>query len=1093
MAGALATREARGLCAGDRSRTRSRYVIAQFFIERPVMANVIAILMLVLGAVALDVLPVAQYPQLTPPTIQVTTSFPGAGAKAVQQQVARAIEQQVNGVEGMLYMQSYASNDGNYSLTVSFAVGTDPDQAQVAVQNRVNIALPTLPTAVQQQGVSTKKKSTAILQIITITSSAAAHDALFLSNYASLQVRDRLARLPGVADVNVFGIGEYSMRVWLDTAQMAQRGLDPADVINVINQRNQTISAGQIGMPPAPKGQQQQLTLTVDSPLSDAAEFGNLIVKSAADGSITRLRDVARLELGSVNYNQDFHFDNKAAGGITIYQLPDANALDTAKAVRAELERMKVSFPAGVRYDIPFDTTVFVKASIREIYQTLLEAGVLVLIVILMFLQSWRAAMVPATTVPVTIVGAFAAMALLGFTINFLTLFALVLCIGIVVDDAIVVVEGVAQKIDAGKPAKQAAIDAMHELIGPIIGITLVLTAVFIPAAFISGITGQMYRQFALVIAATAVLSGINAITLKPTQSAQYLRPLDPNRRPNRFSSMFNRRFEQVETRYLQMIRTLLDHRVLCTVAALALMLAAGYGFLRIPSEFLPAEDQGYVMIAVQLPDAASLERTQRALKQVVDASLKVPGVAHAISFGGVSPLDGDSMLSSNATLSNGGLVYVTLKDWHDRGADADLKTIRARLSAEVARIGEANARVLVPPPINGLGISSGFQMQVLLVDGSNDFQKMGAVTDALVKAAAADPKIQFAFTSLRARVPQVQLLVNRARAESVGVSVGDAYSAIQSYLGSSYVNLFSKYGQNFTVYVQADPKFRADVTQIGNLTVQNRSGATVPISAFVEIADANGPAIAAQYNLAPTAAIIGAPAAGYSSGQALDAMEALAARMLPAGFSYEWTGLSYQERLVGHTLTLVFGLALLLVYLVLAGQYESWWLPVPVLLAVPLSLVGTLLALAISGLANNVYVQIGLVLLIALSAKNAILIVEVAQDLRRGGKPIVEAALEASRRRFRPILMTSFAFILGVVPLMLARGAGAAARQSIGVTVFSGMLASTLLAVALVPVFYVVVEGLRSGGGETAVNTEPDRAPESRIVETGAGPAKGE
>jgi HAE1 family hydrophobic/amphiphilic exporter-1 len=1039
-------------------------MIARFFIERPVMANVIAILILVLGAVALVGLPVSQYPQLTPPTIQVTTSYPGASAKAVQQQVARVIEQQVNGVEGMLYMQSYASNDGNYSLTVSFAVGTDPDQAQVAVQNRVNIALPLLPTPVQQQGVSTKKKSTAILQIITLTSSAQAHDALFLSNYASLQVRDRLARLPGVADVNVFGIGEYSMRIWLDTAQMTQRGLDPANIINLINQQNQTISAGQIGMPPTPQGQQQQLTLIVESSLSSPEEFGNLIVKTGADGSITRLRDVARLELGSVNYNQDFHYDNQAAGGITIYQLPDANALDTANAVRAELARLAVNFPKGMRYDIPFDTTVFVKASIHEIYQTLLEAGVLVLIVILVFLQSWRAAMVPATTVPVTIVGAFAAMALLGFSINFLTLFALVLCIGIVVDDAIVVVEGVAKKMEEGSSAKQAAVDAMQELIGPIIGITLVLIAVFLPAAFISGITGQMYRQFALVIAATAVLSGINAITLKPTQSVQYLRPPDPSRQGNRFSRGFNRAFERLENRYVGVIRKLLAHPVICTLGALVLMAAAGFGFLHVPTEFLPIEDQGYLMVAVQLPDAASFERTQRTLQQVVAASLKVPGVAHAISFGGVSPLDGDSMLSSNATLSNGGLVYVTLKDWHDRGPGGDLASVRAAIGDAMARLPDAGARVLTPPAINGLGISSGFQMQLELIDGSNDFSKLGAVTDDLVRAAGKDPRIQFAFTSLRARVPQIQLHVQRARAESVGVSVGAAYAAIQTYLGSSYVNLFSKFGQNFTVFVQADPRFRADITNIGKLTVQNRSGVMVPISAFVDISDASGPAIAAQYNLMPTAAIIGAPAAGFSSGQALDAMEALAARTLPPGVTYEWTGLSYQERLVGRTVGLVFGLALLLVYLVLAGQYESWLLPVPVLLAVPLSLAGTALALWLSGLRVNIYVQIGLVLLIALSAKNAILIVEVAQQLRREGRPILEAAIESSRRRFRPILMTSFAFILGVLPLVLASGAGAAARQSIGVTVFSGMLASTLLAVALVPVFYALIETWRTG-----------------------------
>jgi HAE1 family hydrophobic/amphiphilic exporter-1 len=1043
-------------------------VIAQFFIERPVLANVIAILTLVLGGVALAGLPVDQYPQLTPPTIQVTTSFPGASALAVQQQVGRTIEEQVNGVEGMLSMQSYASNDGDYSLTVSFAVGVNPDQAQVAVQNRVNIALPTLPGAVQQQGVSTKKKSTAILQIIALTSSNPRHDALFLSNYASLQLRDRLARLPGVADVDVFGIGQYSMRVWLDAAQMAQRSLNPSTIVNVINQQNQTISAGQIGMPPAPSGQQRQLTVLVDNPLSDPEDFGRLIVSTASDGSVTRLRDVARLELGSVNYNQDFHLDNRPAGGVTLYQLPNANALDTASKVRAELERLAGAFPSGMRYDIPFDSTVFVRASVREVYTTLAEAGALVLVVILVFLQDWRATMVPATTVPVTIVGAFAAMAALGFSINLLTLFALVLCIGIVVDDAIVVVEGVAGRIETGLAAREAAIEAMRELLGPIIGITLVLACVFLPAAFISGITGQMYRQFALVIAATAIISGVNAVTLKPTQSAQYLRPAGPGRSPGWFARRFNAGLAGVEGLYLRAIAALLRHARVSAALALALMAGAGWQFLRIPTDFLPLEDQGYLMAAVQLPDGAALERTQRVLSEVVAASLRVPGVAHAISFGGVSPLDGDSMLSSNATLSNGGLVYAMLKDWRERGEGEDLRTIRARLTAALGRLPEAGATVLAPPAI-GLGISSGFQMQIELLDGSNDFRKLGDATQALIRAARADPRIQFAFTSLRTSAPQVRLRLDRARAESLGVSVSDAYSAIQSYLGSTYVNLFSKYGQNFTVYVQADPRWRADVTRIGALEVLNRSGAMAPIGAFVDVSDATGPAIAAQYNLAPSAAIIGAPAPGRSSGEALDAMEQLAKATLPAGVGFEWTGLSYQQRLVGSAVALVFGLALLLVYLVLAGQYESWAMPIPVLLAVPLSLVGVDCGLALAGLPDNIYVQIGLVLLIALSAKNAILIVEVAQERRRSGLDPIAAALEGSRRRFRPILMTSFAFILGVVPLVVAAGAGAAARQSIGVTVLGGMIASTLLTVAFVPVFFVVVERARSRGAAPA------------------------
>ena len=1029
-------------------------MIAKFFINRPVLANVLALLMLLLGGVAVLGLPVSQYPQLTPATIQVSTSYPGANAKTVQEVVGRAIEQQVNGVDGMIYMQSYASNDGRYLLTVSFAVGTNTDQAQVAVQNRVAIAVPLLPSAVQQQGVVTKTKSTAILQMITLSSDDPSHDSLFLSNFASLQLRDRLVRIPGVADVNVFGVGQYAMRVWLNAAQMRQRSLVPSQVINVLSQQNQRISAGQIGAPPVAQGQDLQLTVTVDSPLTTPKDFGELIVSTASDGTIVRLRDVARIELGSQSYTQEFSYDGKPAGGIAIYQLPEANALDTAKAVSNELARAAAGFPKGLRYDIALDTTVFVKASIDEVYSTLFEAGILVLIVILVFLQDWRATLVPATTVPITIVGAFAFMALLGFSINLLTLFAIVLCIGIVVDDAIVVVEGVAHRMASGKPARQAATEAMEELMGPIIGITLVLTAVFLPAAFIPGITGQMYRQFALVIAATAVLSGINAITLKPTQSAQYLRAHDPSHQPNAFSRNFNAAFETAEHAYIRFIGALIRHKKISALGAIVLMAGAGYGFVSIPTAFIPTEDQGYVMVAVQLPDGASLQRTTAALDKVVQIGRATPGVAHAVAISGISPVDG------NTSLSNAGLVYLVLEDWAKRGASTDqgLLQIYHNLTRSLAEIPDASSRVLVPPPINGLGLSGGFQMQLLLTDGSADYGKLSAAADAITATASADPRIQLAFTTLRVSVPQIKLEVNRARAESLGVSVGDAYNAIQSYLGSSYVNQFSKFGQNYAVYVQADANDRRDLQTIGQLTVRSKAGDMVPLSAFAQLIPTFGPAVASQYNLYPTAAILGASAAGVSSGEALKILEDIAQEKLPPGVSYAWTGMSYQEKLVGGTVGMVFALAILLVYFVLAGQYESWLAPVPVLLAVPLSLVGTVSVLLAVHLPNNIYVQIGLVLLIALSAKNAILIVEVARELHHEGSDIISSALEASRRRFRPILMTSFAFILGVVPLITSSGAGAAARKSIGITVFSGMLASTILAVALVPVFYVLV-----------------------------------
>jgi HAE1 family hydrophobic/amphiphilic exporter-1 len=711
------------------------------------------------------------------------------------------------------------------------------------------------------------------------------------------------------------------------------------------------------------------------------------------------------------------------------------------------------TFPAGMGYDIPFDTTKFVTAAVNEVYKTLVEAGVLVLLVILAFLQSWRATLVPGTTVPITVVGAFAAMAVMGFSVNLLTLFAIVLCIGIVVDDAIVVVEGVAQKMEQGLPPRPAAIAAMKELLGPIIGITLVLCAVFLPAAFLPGITGQMYRQFALVIAATAVLSGINAITLKPTQSAQFLRVADPNKKPGvlvgAYIRGFNRGYGALEAAYMRLIGRLIRFKWPSAAVAVGLMAVALVGFIRIPTGFIPTEDQGYLLLSVQLPDAAALGRTQAVLDDISQRVRRVPGVKHAIAVAGVSATEG------NTPLPSAGLVYVTLHDWKERtGEGQDLRSLYVKLGALLAEIPQAQGRVLLPPPINGLGLSGGFQMQLVLKDGSNDWNKLAEAAQAMVERAREDPRFQQAFTPLRVNVPQLRMELNRSRAEALGVSVSDAYDTVQTYLGASFVNLFSALGQNYTVYVQADPDTRRDLAAIGELTVRGKGGEMVPLGAFTQFTATSGPAVASQYNLYPTATLLGAAAPGVASGETMAALEEFAAELLPPGVGYEWTAMSYQEKLVGSSVVLVFGLALVLVYLVLAGQYESWRTPVPVLLSVPLALVGTVGALLAVGLPNNIYVQIGLVLLIALSAKNAILIVEVASELIHQGHAVNEAALEASRRRLRPILMTSLTFILGVVPLVLSSGAGAAARISIGITVLSGMLASTLLAVAFVPVF---------------------------------------
>ena len=1030
-------------------------MFAKFFIERPVLANVIAIVIMLLGGVAVWTLPVAQYPPITPPTVQVTANYPGASAKTLVETVALPIEQQVNGVEKMLYMQSTCTSDGRYTLTVTFDVGTDLDFAQVLVQNRVAAAMSQLPVPVQQQGVVTKKKSTAILQIITLTSTNKAHDSLFLSNFATLALRDRLARLSGVGDVIVFGIGQYSMRVWLDAELMRQRSLTPTEVIKAIQKQNAKVTAGQVGMPPTPAGQAFQLTVNVEGALANAAEFEQIIVKSSTDmgGQITRLRDVGRVELGAQTYSQFFKMNGGQAGGIAIYQLPEANALDTAKVVSTALKGYARNFPAGIRYSIPLDTTLFVRESVKEVYRTLYEAGVLVLLVIMVFLQDWRATLVPATTVPVTIVGAFAGMAVLGFSINLLTLFAVVLAIGIVVDDAIVVVEGAAKHIERGKTPKQASIDAMGELFGPIIGITLVLMSVFLPPAFMPGITGQMYRQFALVIAVTAVISAVNAATLKPTQCALWLRAHDPNRKKNFFFRWFNSVYEPTERGYVRLIRLMVQRSGLMVVVALALAGLAGWGLSRIPTGFIPIEDQGYVLIAVQLPDGASLDRTERVMDEVTRIAQATPGVQDVIALGGLSALD------NSASLANAGIVYLVLKDWGERDKKQDLRNIYQHLTKELSRLQEASALVLIPPPIQGLGVSGGFQMQIELTDGSYDFSRLQQEADALVAAAKADPTIQTAFTPFRAQVPQIAVKVDRSQAETLGVAVGDVFDTLQSYLGSTYINLFTRFGHNFMVFAQAEAKQRLTADDIKDYWVRNQSGQMIPLGTLADIKDTHGPSLISLYNLFPTATINGTAAAGFSSGQGLDAMEAVAAKTLGGGMEYEWTAMSYQEKLVGSSTYFIFGLGLLLVYFVLAGQYESWITPGAVILSVPLALLGTVGALKAVGLSNNIYVQIGLVLLIALSAKNGILIVEMAREGRAAGKSIVDAAVEAAHVRFRPILMTSFVFILGVLPLVLASGAGASARKSLGIAVASGMLASTCLAVLFVPSFYVVLQ----------------------------------
>ena len=1052
-------------------------MIAAFFIDRPVLANVLSIVLVILGIVSLAKLPVAQYPDVVPPTVQVTARMPGASAQTVIDTIALPIEQQVNGVEHMLYMQSVSTSDGSYTLTVTFDIGTDLDVAQVLVQNRVSAAMGSLPPGVQSQGVTVQKKSTAILQIVAITSPDGSNDGLYLSNYATINLRDELSRLPGVGNVTVFGAGSYAMRIWMDPEKLQARGLMPADVVSAIQAQSRQVTAGQIGMPPTAGGQDFQYTVNVAGRFDDAEEFADIVVKAAtaSGGKLTRVRDVARVELGAKSYSQGFDVNGAPAAGLGIFQSPGANALDVARAVQGRMKALAKSFPPGVAYSIPFDTTGFVSASIDEVYHTLVEAAVLVLVVILVFLQDWRATLVPATTVPVTIIGTFAAMAAMGFSINLSTLFAIILAIGIVVDDAIVVVEGVIHHMERGLSSRDAAVKAMSELLGPIMGITLVLMAVFVPAAFLPGLTGKMYAQFALVIATTAIISAINAATLKPTQCALWLRPLVPPEKRNFFYRGFNRLYDPIERAYCRMIGGMA--RISWGMAGISLILIAlgAVGISKLPTAFLPIEDQGYLLIAVQLPEGASLERTQRVMDQVTGLAKAEPGVETVISIAGVSALD------NNAALGNAGVAYVVLEDWAKRKGGREARFINAALTRKMDDVTDAEAFVLVPPPIQGIGNAGGFTMQTELRDGTFDFARLQAMTRNLIDVGSTQSGLQRLRTSFRAEAPQLDVSVDRVKAESLRVSVGDVFGVLGTYLGSGYVDQFTKFGRTLQIYVQADAAFRLRPEDIAKLSVRSRDGVMVPLSALVSVTPSAGPSLITLYNLYPSASIVGSPAGATSSGQAIALMEQMAAQSLPNGTGYDWTAMSYQEKAVGSQVYVVFALAMLLVYLVLAGQYESWYAPLSVLLCVPLSLLGPVIGLGAAGIANNLYVQIGLVLLIALSAKNAILIVEAARHLRAGGASVLDAATEAARTRFRPILMTSLAFILGVVPLVIATGAGANARRSLGMTVFSGMLASTLLAVLFVPSFFVLIQRFEEW------RRRPKAIRHAAVVETGS------
>jgi HAE1 family hydrophobic/amphiphilic exporter-1 len=1030
-------------------------LISKFFIERPIFANVIALITVIIGGVFLYGLPVAQYPEIVPPTIQVSTRFPGASAEVVASTIGVPLEQSINGVENSIYMSSTSASDGSYTLTITFDVGTDLDTSLALVQNLANTALAQLPGGATAQGITIRKVSPNILLVASLYSEDDRYDETFFSNYAIINLQNPLARIQGVGQIRIFGAGPYSMRVWLDPKRLQTFGLTTQDVLAAIRGQNIEVVAGQIGGPPVPENQPFQFTINALGRLSDAGQFEGITIKSASGTApqLVRLRDVGRVELSQQSFSNFSRFTGHKAAQIVVFALPGANAIQVADRVYAAMAEMSKQFPEGMKYAIRYDTTLFVREAISAVYSTLFIAGVLVLIVILVFLQNFRGMLVPATTVPVTIIGAFIAMAGLGFTVNLMTLFALILAIGIVVDDAIIIVENSSYYIEQGMPPKEATIKAMEELTGPVMGITLALVAVFLPAAFLPGITGQIFRQFALVIAATAVISALNALTLKPVQCALWLKPR--GEKPlNWFYRGFNRAFGAMTNVYVGTVARMVKRPAPMIVLFAVIVGVTVWGFARQPTGFLPTEDQGYAILLSVLPEGASQPRS-RAVAEKVSALLeKTDGLAGWVTIGGFSVLD-------FANVPNVSTTFIVYKNWKDRSKGLTQDRIVSSLNRELAGIQEALAFVVIPPPIRGLGQTGGFQMMV------EDRRSLGLTelsrnTSELIQKANSNPGLRGLATTFSMRSPQVYLNIDRTKAESLQVLPQSIFDTLQAYLGSSFVNFFNKFNQVFQVYIQADNAYRLQAEDLRHLYVRNQDGGMVPLNALIQVRQVQGTELITRYNLYPAASIFGSAAPGFSSGQALALMERLAADTLPDGMAYDWTSTSYQEKKVGYQAYLIYALSIVLVYMVLAALYESWTSPAAVVLVVPIALVGVLLAQVSRSYDSNLYTQVGLVLMIALASKNAILIVEFARDLHlKDGLSITEAAVEATRRRFRPIVMTSFAFILGVVPLMVATGAGAASQQAIGTVVFGGMMASTLLAIPFVPVFYVALEGM--------------------------------
>lgn len=1036
---------------------------SQFFIDRPIFAVVLSVLIVIGGGAALTRLPVSEYPEVVPPTVVVRAVYPGANPRVIAETVASPLEQQITGVEGMLYMFSQATADGAMTLTATFALGTDLDKAQVQVQNRVSQSLPRLPLEVQRIGVTTEKASPDFIMVVHLVSPDHRYDQLYLSNFAHLNVRDELARVPGVGEAIVFGAGEYSMRVWLDPDQLASRRLTATDVVQAIREQNVQVAAGVLGAPPAPTDTTFQLSINAHGRLSTEEEFSDIVVRATPEGQITRIRDVGRVELGASAYALRSLLDNEPAAAIGVFQRPGTNAIQASNEVRAMMETLKQAFPEGVDYRIVYDPTMFVRESIRAVVRTLFEATILVVLVVMVFLQTWRASLIPLLAVPVSIIGTFVVMLATGFSLNTLSLFGLVLAIGIVVDDAIVVVENVERHIGLGLDPVAATRRAMEEVSGPIIAIALVLGAVFIPTAFISGLTGQFYWQFALTIAIATAISAFNSLTLSPALASRLLKPkgVRPDalqRAADRlfgwFFRLFNRGFSRASAAYGVGVARALRVSGVALALYVGLIGLTGVGFSRVPQGFVPDQDKEYLIAFAQLPDAATLDRTDAVIRRMSSIALEQPGVAHAVAFPGLS-------VNGFVNASNSGIVFVTLDQAAERRSpDLSAMGIAQALNVRYSGIQEAFVAIFPPPPVIGLGTVGGFKLYVQ-DRGSAGFEELYSQVQGAVAEGWSRPELTGLFSSFQVNVPQIDADVDRERVKTYGVALTDVFETLQVYLGSLYVNDFNRFGRTYQVNVQAESPFRLQPEQIRRLETRNAGGAMVPLGSLVTVQRGYGPDQVMHYNGFPAAEINGGPAPGFSSGQAQDAIAGILSERLPSNMAFEWTELAYQEKLAGNTMLLIFPLCVLLVYIVLAAQYESWSLPLTIILIVPMVLFSAIAGVWLTGGDNNVFTQISFLVLAGLACKNAILIVEFARQRESEGQDRTAAALDACRVRLRPVLMTSITFLMAVVPLVFSSGAGSEIRQAMGITVFAGMFGVTFFGLFLTPLFYVLVGGI--------------------------------